>query len=57
MIFNINNDNNNSSFYEKLALKYKLPKDCKSIFKIIKLGRSVGVSLDINGDPIIILSQ
>ena len=52
--YNLNKDNN--SFYIKLALRYKLPKDFKSIFKKIKLGKSIGVSLDINNDPIIIIS-
>ena len=53
---NYDSNINDDSFYTKLALKYDLPKNFQSIFKIIKLGKSIGVSLDINGDPIIIIS-
>ena len=46
---------NSHSTYMKIAIKYKLPPDFKSIFKISKLGNSYGFCPDINGDPIILI--
>ena len=46
---------NNHSTYMKIAIKYKLPPDFKSVFKISKLGNSYGFCPDINGDPIILI--
>lgn len=46
---------NNHSRYMKIAIKYKLPPDFKSIFKISKLGNSYGFCPDINGDSIILI--
>ena len=46
---------NSHSTYMKIAIKYKLPPDLRSVFKILKLGNSFGFCPDINGDPIIVI--
>jgi hypothetical protein len=46
---------NSHSTYMKIAIKYKLPPDFKSIFKISKLGNSYGFLPDINGDPLLLV--
>ena len=46
---------NSQSRYMQIAIKYKLPPDFKSIFKISKLGNTYGFCPDINGDPNIII--
>ena len=46
---------NSHSTYMKIAIKYKLPPDFRSIFRILKLGNSYGFCPDINGDPIILI--
>jgi len=46
---------NTHSTYMKIAIKYKLPPDLKSIFKISKIGNSYGFCPDINGDPSLLL--
>ena len=46
---------NSHSTYMKIAIKYKLPPDFKSVFNILKLGNSYGFCPDINGDPIILI--
>ena len=46
---------NSNSTYLKIAIKYKLPPDFKSVFKISKLGNSYGFCPDINGDPLILI--
>ena len=46
---------NSHSTYMKIAIKYKLPPDFRSVFKILKLGNSFGFCPDINGDPIILI--
>ena len=56
----LENDNeypqfNSHSTYMKIAIKYKLPPDFRSVFKISKLGNSFGFCPDINGDPIILI--
>ena len=43
------------SRYMKIAIKYKLPPDFKSICKISKIGNCYGFCPDINGDSIIII--
>ena len=46
---------NSHSTYMKIAIKYKLPPDFKSVFNVLKLGNSYGFCPDINGDPIILI--
>ena len=46
---------NSSSRYMKIAIKYKLPPNFSSIFKITKLGNSYGFCPDVNGDPNILI--
>ena len=46
---------NTHSAYMKIAIKYKLPPDLKSVFSISKLGNSYGLCPDINGDPLILI--
>ena len=41
---------NSNSTYMKIAIKYKLPPNFSSIFKISKLGNSYGFCPDVNGD-------
>ena len=41
---------NSTSRYMKIAIKYKLPPNFSSIFKISKLGNSYGFCPDVNGD-------
>jgi len=46
---------NSSSRYMKIAIKYKLPPNFSSIFKITKLGNSYGFCPDVNGDSNILI--
>ena len=46
---------NSHSTYMKIAIKYKLPPDFKSVFKISRLGNSYGFLPDINGDPLLLI--
>ena len=46
---------NSSSRYMKIAIKYKLPPNFSSIFKIKKLGNSYGFCPDVNGDSNILI--
>ena len=46
---------NNNSTYMKIAIKYKLSPDFKSVFNVSKLGNSYGLCPDINGDPLILI--
>ena len=41
---------NSNSTYMKIAIKYKLPPNFSSIFKISRLGNSYGFCPDVNGD-------
>ena len=46
---------NSNSTYMKIAIKYKLPPNFSSIFKISKLGNSYGFCPDVNGDSNILI--
>ena len=46
---------NSSSRYMKIAIKYKLPPNFSSIFKISRLGNSYGFCPDVNGDSNILI--
>ena len=46
---------NSTSRYMKIAIKYKLPPNFSSIFKITKLGNSYGFCPDVNGDSNILI--
>ena len=46
---------NSSSRYMKIAIKYKLPPNFSSVFKITKLGNSYGFCPDVNGDSNILI--
>ena len=46
---------NSSSRYMKIAIKYKLPPNFSSIFKISKLGNCYGFCPDVNGDSNILI--
>ena len=46
---------NSHSTYMKIAIKYKLSPDFKSVFNVSKLGNSYGLCPDINGDPLILI--
>ena len=46
---------NSSSRYMKIAIKYKLPPNFSSIFKITKLGNSYGFCPDVNGESNILI--
>ena len=46
---------NSNSTYMKIAIKYKLPPNFSSVFKISKLGNSYGFCPDVNGDSNILI--
>ena len=46
---------NSRSTYMKIAIKYKLPPNFSSIFKISKIGNSYGFCPDVNGDSNILI--
>ena len=46
---------NSRSTYMKIAIKYKLPPNFSSIFKITKIGNSYGFCPDVNGDSNILI--
>jgi hypothetical protein len=46
---------NSNSTYMKIAIKYKLPPNFSSIFKISKIGNSYGFCPDVNGDSNILI--
>ena len=50
-----NMNNSFKSTYEKFGIKLNIPENFTSIFKITKIGKSIGLFPDMNGDPHIII--